>query len=648
MDGLRAIAVLPVVLFHASPRLASGGFVGVDVFFVISGYLITGIIAREVEQGRFSILRFYERRVRRIFPNLLAMLVAVSIAGYFLFLPQELHDFGDSLKATMLFLSNIFFYKTAAYFDGASELKPLLHTWSLSVEEQFYILFPPFLMVVFRFFRGRFVAFTWPLVLLSLGLSAWGLIDHPKASFYLAPTRANELLLGGLVALGAFPKLRAQRLRDGLSLLGLALILWSSFTYTERLPFPGLNALVPCLGAALIIHAGADGPSAAGRLLGTKPLVFVGLISYALYLWHWPVLVFAKYRAIRPLTSGELQAALLLAFALSVITWRYVERPFRQRDAVLRRPALFAAAGAAMAGFVALGLVLGRSQGLPGRFDPRLAGLVAFKLENQVTCGSHPAAPVGSGSSCVMGSAQAPALDFAVWGDSHSLSFFAPVDAVARERGRAGLFFGQPGCPPVVGIRKVMLGEGRAANESCTTHNEETLAYLTRTPAIRDVLLIARWPYYSTGEGYGVDRSRQVRLFERDRDRPLPERELEEHIAGTISALLAAGKRVHFVETVPEFGYSAPDAYGRVLLYGGDPTMLDEAVSSVDRRQTLVAWVAARFAGRPGFSFVPTHDLFCTAGVCRFHAEGKPLYSDNNHIGGYANPRVMQRLAREF
>jgi len=296
IDGLRALAVLPVILFHAGFETFSGGFVGVDVFFVISGYLITTIILAELEQGNFSIVNFYERRARRILPALFSvMLVCIPFAWFWL-LPSNMKDFSQSLVAVSVFASNILFWRESGYFDTAAELKPLLHTWSLSVEEQYYVLFPLFLMIFWKLGK-RWILVTLGLVFVaSLAVAQWAAYAKPAAAFYLLPPRGWELLIG---AFAAFYLSQANRKDFGKGLsefggwLGVALILYAVFAYSKATPFPGFYALVPTLGTVLIILF-ATKQTAVGKLLGNKAFVGVGLISYSAYLWHQPLFAFAS------------------------------------------------------------------------------------------------------------------------------------------------------------------------------------------------------------------------------------------------------------------------------------------------------------------------------------------------------------------
>lgn len=351
IDGLRAVAVLPVIFFHAGFSTFSGGFVGVDVFFVISGYLITALILSERQAGNFSLLRFYERRARRLLPALyLVMLVCLPFA-WKLMLPDDFENFGQSLVATTLFGNNILLWRTADYFGLNSQFKPLVHTWSLAVEEQFYIVYPLLLLLLLRM-RNRGAALVLlALALLSLALSQWMATRAPVPAFYLFPTRAWELLLGAIVAFyaqrqpagGGWPVLPPPA-RDALSLAGLAAIAIAVATFRNDMPHPGLYTLLPTLGTALVI-AFCSTDTLTGKLLANRLLVGIGLISYSAYLWSNPLFAFARVGSVDEPTLGIYWVCIVATFILALVTWRFVEQPFRRGALFGKKTLLALAAG---------------------------------------------------------------------------------------------------------------------------------------------------------------------------------------------------------------------------------------------------------------------------------------------------------------
>jgi peptidoglycan/LPS O-acetylase OafA/YrhL len=357
VDGLRAVAVVPVVLYHLGIRAVPGGFVGVDIFFVISGYLITRLISEEIDSGHYSITGFYVRRARRIFPALFFMCACCMVFALVEYLPDEIESFRNSLVATTLFGSNIYFYLTQGYFAPKASTIPLLHTWSLAVEEQFYVVFPLLLLFLRRKLASFENVILWVLVLTSLATSAWLVEQDANAAFYLPLSRAWELLIGSLVALDRLPAVRGRALAETLGAVGLGLILYSIFGFNHRTPFPGLAALAPCVGAALVIHAGKEAKPLSSRILAMEPVRFVGLISYSLYLWHWPIDV-AMRVFVTPLTLVNKLEALVGSFGAAVASWKWVEQPFRRGPFRLRNTGSLVTAGAAMAALLLIAVVL--------------------------------------------------------------------------------------------------------------------------------------------------------------------------------------------------------------------------------------------------------------------------------------------------
>lgn len=442
IDGLRAVAVLPVVLFHAGFELFSGGYVGVDIFFVISGYLITTIILAELENDRFSLTGFYERRARRILPALALVVLACIPAALWLMNPAQLTDFSNSIIAVSLFSSNLLFWRESGYFSAAAEEKPLLHTWSLAVEEQYYILFPLFLMLLWRSRREAILPLIMLFTVASLLLAEWGWRHSPTANFYLAPTRAWELMIGAIAAFWRLhPVTTTHALRSELaSLLGLVLIIVAIFVYDEGIPFPSAYALLPTLGAALIILHANPG-NITGRLLGHRYMVGIGLLSYSIYLWHQPLLAFARIRLGE--APGHGLAAVLVAATvlLAWLTWKYVEAPFRNPRRVPRR-AIFAGTATTLSALVALGIYGNISSSSQQNLDPLgKSFLAAYQGKTLATshyrqdCNFylHNTIP----ASCLSAPGQQPVT--LIWGDSHAQA----ISAGLREVYSGERFFAQ-------------------------------------------------------------------------------------------------------------------------------------------------------------------------------------------------------------
>lgn len=332
IDGLRAIAVMSVLFFHAGFEFLPAGYIGVDIFFVISGFLITSIILREKEKEKFSLVRFYERRARRILPALFFMLVATLPLAWWLLLPAELEKYAQSLISVVLFVSNFYFWLETDYFGQTADQIPLLHTWSLGVEEQYYIFFPLIIMILWRFGYKRVLMAVAAIAFISLALSQWGSSQKPDANFYLVPMRAWELLIGSLIAFSRDKPaiLFSKRKQNILSLLGLVLVFISLRFYDKETPFPSVYALVPTIGAGLILAFSREG-TVSSKILSAKPLVWIGLISYSTYLWHQPLFVFARAYSVDGIYELGYSVLILCSLVCGWFSWRFIESPFRYK-----------------------------------------------------------------------------------------------------------------------------------------------------------------------------------------------------------------------------------------------------------------------------------------------------------------------------
>jgi len=633
IDGLRAVAVLPVVFYHAAIGPFRGGFVGVDVFFVISGFLITGIILPEVEAGRFSIVRFYERRVRRIFPALFTVLLASACLASVLLLPQDLAAFGQSLLATSLFLSNFDFWQQAGYFGPTAELIPLLHTWSLAVEEQFYILFPLFLLVFARGSRRRLITATLVVVIVSFVLSVNGVAAHPDAAFYLAHARAWELGLGALLAMGAVAPSHNALVRQAAATLGAGALAWSVFTYSSSTPFPGYAALLPCLGAAAIIWAGSGGHSFVGDALSTRPLVLTGLVSYSLYLWHWPLLAFARYYSIRPLGVVEAAAVIVLAAVAAVASWHFVERPFRGKSGRLERRQLFVAAGSVMVLASVFGGVLLASSGWPSRMSAEVRQIMLSAGDQRTrewSCGDRTAAQIAAGRMCRLGDSGVTTPSFLVWGDSHARVLSDAVSAAAKRHGKAGILAVRSACAPLLGVRRNDRGNPR----QCVEFNQAVVDAIALRPEIIDVVLVGRWALAAEGTRYKHEPGAPVYLMDEDstgESRAENRRVFSRAMRRTVEQLTVLGRRVWIVSAVPEVGWDVPSVLARSQMFAHDIAIAPSR-TEYERRQAFVVRTLDDLARLPAATLLHSEAVLCPGSTCTVAIAGQPIYFDTNHL----------------
>jgi peptidoglycan/LPS O-acetylase OafA/YrhL len=612
IDGLRAIAVLPVVLYHAGASGFGGGFIGVDVFFVISGYLITAILADEIRRGEFSVLGFYERRARRIFPALFVMLLLSIVAFTTILLPFDLRAFSRSVMATVSFTSNILFHLESGYFAAPSELKPLLHTWSLAVEEQFYIVFPILLYLLSRTGRRTRNAALVAIVALSFAVNLWGVRPHPSATFYLLPARGWELLLGSLLALDILPVPAGRGLREIVAALGLALIGTGVLTLSAADPFPGWNAALPCLGAALVIWAGTGGETFGGRLLGLGPVVFIGKISYSLYLWHWPIIVFVKYSTDRPLSPAETGMVIAASLVAAILSWRFVEQPFRGKGRFTRR-GVFTASAVATGLLLSVGAVGYGTKGWPRRF-PEAIPIIAkyadyppsFGMLRRGTCflqdGQQPAEY--DRDTCYGGASP----DALIWGDSLAAHLYRGLSIQAS---RAKLTIGQATlslCAPILNLPAYYTA-------GCKDFNDHILGLIRQDPP-KTVILAGRW------EVVGLDGVARL--------------------GDTIAALKAAGSQVIVVGQSPIFAAPAYAMYIKAL--HNDTVGSPVAENDYGPLNQRVAEVAAQ----SGAAFFAPEQLFCSGGLCRIQQDGALLFWDNSHLTEEGSDYVGEKFFVQF
>jgi peptidoglycan/LPS O-acetylase OafA/YrhL len=541
IQGLRGVSVLAVIIFHLAVGLP-GGFIGVDIFFVISGFLMTGIISDEfTRRGTLSFGEFYSRRIRRIFPALLVMILLTTGLGYFLLFPGDYKEFARSGLYAALSLGNVFFFFSTGYFDIPSESKGLLHTWSLGVEEQFYLVWPPIMIGLLSVAKGRRASMAWLLLgIVGAGflVSVYGVLTNPKAAFYLLHARLWELAAGGFLVFA--PRLRSQWLNEQLPAVGLGLILWSVFFLSPEWLFPGWNALPAVVGAALIINPGSAS-SFVARVLSFQPLPFVGKISYSLYLWHWPLIVFwRQYRSGAALTIVDAAilagASVLIAFA----SWKWIEQPFRKPLSLKATLPLGLTAAAAVA---ALAFGVAAKDGFPERIDPRLEALSSLKTMWDWNC---PYTPGPLDIDCSVGADWGTAASMGViWGDSHAEHLLPLFDLAGGKTGRSIALFGD--CPPIFygGGLKRYIPASPEYDSSCSDRAHH-IDVLRSSPEIEFVILAARWSAYlsvtyrNEGDARSVPRGLEL---------------LKEGLEEFVAEIAPLGRRIILLGEMPQMGF---------------------------------------------------------------------------------------------
>lgn len=477
IDGLRALAILPVVFFHAGFQLFEGGYVGVDIFFVISGYLITSLIIEEISSNKFSLAHFYERRARRLLPSLFfVILVCLPFAIFWMPL-ENLKEFGGSLIAVSTFSSNVFFWLQSGYFDSSVDLKPFIHTWSLAVEEQFYIFFPVFLFFTWQFGLKVIVSILFFIFLLSLGFAQWGSLNIPSSSFYLLPTRGWELLLGSFVAiyLNQHSHISSKFINESLSIVGLSLIFASIFSFDESIPFPSVYTLIPTLGCAMLIISKKN--TYVHKALSINFLVIIGLISYSAYLWHQPLLAFTRIRFLENPPDLLIFLICILSFVIAYLTWQFIEKPFRY-DKKFSRKNIFNLT----ASFSILIIIIGSFL----YFSIKTEKDFWSKDVLQYECLLQDDPQTIHDPKCISNPS-----GFLLWGDSHAAALSIGLRGYFQENNIPFSQLTQSGCPPIFNLTRLNH------RKTCNLVNDNILK-LIKINNFQNIILHAAWmhPHY--------------------------------------------------------------------------------------------------------------------------------------------------------
>lgn len=614
IDGLRALAVLAVLFYHLDFGWAPGGFVGVDVFFVLSGYLITRLIAGEIESsGRFDFAAFYVRRFRRLFPALLSTVVVTTAGAFLLLSPEQMTRFSQSAAAAVLSVSNFLFWSESNYFDALATTKPLLHTWSLSVEEQFYLIWPVTLLILYRAF-GRWGAAAALAVigLASLALAQFWLKWDPAAAFYMLPARAMELGIGGLMVWIGLP--RRQWLSSGLAATGLAAIVAATVLYTDGTAFPGIAALLPCLGTALFI---AGSRSKVGTLFAFGPVVWMGKISYSLYLVHWPLIVLWKAYTYRPLQGVEPLVLAAISVLLAWAQYALVEQRFRrpQPRGQNRMPVTaFALAGLAV---VAGSLVSTVNHGLDWRIPKERLILSATQqraTERRQYCINKNPSLDAKLVTCQ--NFRGMKDDIFIWGDSHAQHLAAGFSEVFPDYNVYVIFMS--GCDAPSGFGGYVRRFGKEADaQACVARNKAALRFLTTAPAKNVVISNAK---------------RATPAIISAAMKPIEE------------ALAAAGDRVAFLGDFIRPGVSLLDCVMAPRYLVTDEQIRRRCIGKPTSAETELAYNEQLAALEP--TLISPNELQCPSGQCRFFDDqGRLLYRDDHHLSNDGSRLFIGELA---
>jgi len=642
IDGLRAVAVLPVILFHASFAGFSGGYVGVDIFFVISGYLITSNILNEISRNQFSIVNFYERRARRILPALSIVLLFTSIAAFILMPAELLKSYSKSLVSVASFSSNIFFYLTSGYFSTVSDEKPLLHTWSLAVEEQYYIFFPIMISVLWGVGKKNLFKLLVGLTLCSLFFSQYlsmrGAVD---GNFYLIFSRAWELLFGALIAFLNLKQVLIRRwLMEVIGALGLLLIIYSIIFFDKQTPFPSFYTLIPVLGAGLIIVF-SDCNTLLGRFLSNKLFVAIGLISYSLYLWHQPIFAFLRLKTLGEPTHDAFVVAILIAVSLSYFSYRFIERPFRNKSKISRY-SIFKYSLISLIIMITVGMIGWGSNGFEQSFKHNSYLATVKSSPKREECHTRGHKYLKISDACRYFGKN---ITWASFGDSHTVELAYSLAEVLKKKDEGLLHLSFSGCPPAL-----LFDVNRPG---CSKWVNEALNYLEKDDSIKHVLLGFRY----TGFLFGS----QLELYPE-----VPNKDPAYQFKGAILAntgltprgiywqsfneivmrLLKAGKQVHIIYPIPELPVHISKVINPFSIFS-DQTMVNiEETTTKEyyfKRNNFILNRLNSLAYTNKLHAIKPFEILCNSDFCPAVSDGKALYFDDNHLSIAGATEIIEK-----
>ena len=646
IDGLRAVAIIPIVLFHAGYKTLSGGYVGVDVFFVISGYLITSIILQQLGQNRFSFKDFYLRRAKRILPALFIVLLFSIPFAVALMLPSALKEFGRSLIYVSTYSANFYFRNSTDYFAPSSDQIPLLHTWSLAVEEQFYLLYPAALYLLWRKNRERALLIIGIAAIVSFALSLLGSRNFPTSNFYLLPTRAWELLLGAIAAFlqrESFSASLDKRLvANALGLAGLGLIVYSVFALNDQIAFPGAYALLPVVGAFLFILYSRRGPLSRA-LLSARPVVYIGKLSYSLYLWHFPVIVFARFLQIgKDIYVGPV-SLILLTGALSIASFHLIENPIRYSK--LNRRMLVAALATASCVFLALGFSISDDTDFYKTYNARQIEFLASLHEPQYEQSWSKCSNAAIDEPCVGGDKSAKD-EVVLFGDSHAFTLFHTLSDELSGKNKKLILYTDGNCPPM------LAGENQHYADDCLARNRRIFEAIAQDRNVQAVVLVARWSWYIEGTpfdnrrgGIGDKSSEFLGKFASGSER---ETLVSELLAETFDKLSEIGKKLVIVDSIPEAGWNVPRKILTVLEHAGKRRVdLSYDYQTYLKRDQRFASLLEKYRKNRNVDIVEPAAVLCRTFAedkCAQTLNGAPLYMDDNHVNEVGAALISRQI----
>lgn len=667
IDGLRAVSIAFVILYHAGFEWVSGGYIGVDIFFVISGYLISSILSADLQSGQYSMLAFYERRARRILPALFLMLAISLLLAYAMLNPADLRDFAKSLLGSVLFLANITAYMQSGYFDAASDIKPLMHLWSLAIEEQYYVLFP--LLLAFLWRKGSLALFG--VIVLLCGMSMWTaemkLNKDPSIAFFYLHSRAWELGVGALLALivqfhGDRLSAISSTLRQWLAVSGLCLIFYAVLMFDKSTRFPGLSALLPTLGAGLVLVF-ATQETWVGRVLSVRPVVSLGLMSYSAYLWHQPIFAFARYRSPNHLETPALLGLIVLTLTVAYLSWRYVEAPFRNKGQISRRTIAWLSFGG-IALFSAVALIVNAKDGFPERYPKELASAFdPYKVKEGKFCDFRKLSAWDDLDFCTLGDPHATTT-VVLYGDSHASSLIGELDEELKHRGVKGLrvrllncnhsvpgmLSGTPSSSAIKDTQKCLANFEHFA-DFVKGHGDAVVVSIRWTSKMYPVDgLLPSFTFDNQEGGVEIHKNPVANFSQNAVQQWVTDGDAKKQdIWRFLLRLQSSGKPVWVVYPVPEVGWELPlYNFATYLQTGKVPADVSTSYALYRQRNRFVI-EALDDAKLDGIQRIRPEDYFCKVGDgtrCMAQVNWQPYYYDSNHLASAGARPITQEIGR--
>lgn len=634
IDGLRAFAIIPVILFHAGFDLFSGGFAGVDVFFVISGYLITTVLLDDMVAGTFSFSSFYERRARRLLPALFFVLLACLPFAWAWMLAAHLSDFAASIFSTATFLSNFYFFSQVDYFSANAEMQPLLHMWSLAVEEQYYLLFPPALLAAFTLWKMKAIWLVASFTALSFFIAEYALYEGAERSFFFTGSRIWEIGAGSLAAF--LINKRGVTPNNGLAFLGFIAIWIAFLSYDKSTPFPGRYALLPVLGTTLLILYAGTGTWVA-RLLGMPVFVGIGLISYSAYLWHQPIFAFTRLRLIHEPSWQIMLTLSLSVLVIAAFSWRFIEQPFRGKSPWLpKRIHVYLASTTGLLFFITIGIWVYSMNGLPERLPLNVSKLEKMTSLRNASCISK------NSNICVIGAIN-HSYDTIMFGDSHAAAYASGFQE-HLESNNISIGTVNGGCAPIIYYMKHNPSKRDA---ECSQLMSEQLFLAANNSSIDRIILSAEWAYYIHGWRYESRFSSYRYGPSLNTNMDQNPSEFKQAFLATIALLQSNGKQIFVIEPLPEYSLRPPEALAKIEWHGGKVESLLMTVTEYRNRNNLFSEILGLSELRE-VRAVNVAQFFCDETVCWPYAEIEgqivPLYSDGNHLNAFGIDSVAKSI----